>query len=82
MLTEASSATGERAEELKKQSLKLMSSGMAKANELERLVIDSSKALATSTDLLVHESPWKAMAISGVIGAGIGLALGAAMGRK
>ena|SRR5665647_309895 len=82
MLNEASSTTGEKAEELKKKGLKLLSSSISKAHELEKLALDSAKAVASSTDNLVHENPWGAIAISGVIGAGIGLVLGMALTRK
>ncbi len=82
MLSEASTATGERAEELKKQGLKMLSTGIAKAQELEKAAVDSAKALAKSTDTLVHDNPWRAIAISGVIGASLGLVMGVAIARK
>lgn len=82
MLNEASASTGAKAEELKKSGLKMLSTGISKAHELEKIARDSARAVATSTDTLVHENPWAAIAVSGVIGAGIGLVLGMAMTRK
>lgn len=82
MLDEASTATGERAAELKKQGMQLMSEGIAKAKGLEKVARDSAKALANSTDNLVHENPWRAMAISGAVGAAVGVVLGLAIARQ
>ena len=82
MLNEASVSTGERADELKKQGLKMLSTGIAKAKDLEKLALTSAKELAASTDNMVHENPWRAIAISGVLGASLGLVLGVAIARK
>ena len=82
MLDEASTATGERAAELKKQGMQLMADGIAKAKGLEKVARDSAKALANSTDNLVHENPWRAMAISGAIGVSVGLIIGLALAKE
>jgi ElaB/YqjD/DUF883 family membrane-anchored ribosome-binding protein len=82
MLNEANAATGEKADVLKMEGLKLLSSSIAKANELERLAVDTVKSFAHSTDNLVHENPWRAIAVSGAVGATIGLVLGVALTRK
>jgi ElaB/YqjD/DUF883 family membrane-anchored ribosome-binding protein len=82
MLEEASTAGGERAAELKKQGMQLMADGIAKAKGLEKVARESAKALASSTDNLVHENPWRAIAISGAIAASVGVVLGVALARK
>lgn len=82
MLSEASATTGERADELKKKGLQLLSASVAKAQELEKLALDSAKSVAASTDALVHENPWRSIAVAGVVGAGIGLVLGMAINQK
>lgn len=79
MLVEAGAATGEQAEELKRKSALLLASSITKAQELEKLALESGRALAKSTDSLVHENPWGAMAIAAVLGAGIGLVAGLAI---
>jgi ElaB/YqjD/DUF883 family membrane-anchored ribosome-binding protein len=76
MLDEARSTGGARAAELKKQSAQLMADGIAKARELEKVARQSAKALASSTDNLVHENPWRAIAVSSAIAAGVGVAIG------
>jgi ElaB/YqjD/DUF883 family membrane-anchored ribosome-binding protein len=82
MLDEASTASGERATELKKQGMQLMTDGIAKAKGLEKVARDSAKALVSSTDNLIHENPWRAIAISSAIAASVGVIVGVALARK
>jgi ElaB/YqjD/DUF883 family membrane-anchored ribosome-binding protein len=82
MLTDAGSATGDRAEELKKKGMALLSSSVSKAHDLEKLAIEKAKSVAATTDELVHDNPWRSIAVAGVVGAGIGLVLGMAINQK
>jgi ElaB/YqjD/DUF883 family membrane-anchored ribosome-binding protein len=82
MLAEAGASTGERADDLKKKGQQLLASSVAKAQELEKFALDSAKSVATSTDVMVHQNPWRAIAVAGVVGAGIGLVLGMAINQK
>lgn len=63
MLNDASTTIGERADELKRPSHKLLASGIAKAPELEKITLDSAKALTTFAGSLVHENAGRAIAI-------------------
>lgn len=82
MLDEASTVGGDRAAELKKQGMQMMADGIAKAKGLEKVARQSAKELVSSTDNLVHENPWRAIAISGAVAASIGVILGVALARK
>lgn len=82
MLEEARSTGGDRAAELKKQGMQLMADGIAKAKDLEKVARQSAKAMASSTDHLIHENPWRAIAISTAVAASVGVALGVALARK
>ncbi|MFC0134268.1 hypothetical protein CR105_23045 [Massilia eurypsychrophila] len=82
LLSEARTSTGEKAAELEKRSLQLLSSTISKTHELEKIAINSAKDIATSTDNIVHENPWRSMAIAGLLGAGIGLLAGFALSRN
>ena len=82
MFDEANTTGGERAAELKKQGRQLMADGIAKAKGLEKIARESAKALASSTDNLVHENPWRAIAISGAVAASVGVILGVVLARK
>lgn len=81
MLNEASSTTGEKAAQLQRKGMELLSSSVSKAHELERTTIGSMKDVAASTDKMVHAYPWRSAAVSGLVGAGIGLVLGMAISR-
>ena len=63
VLNDASTTIGERADELKRPSHKLLASGIAKASELEKITLDSAKALTTFAGSLVHENAERAIAI-------------------
>jgi ElaB/YqjD/DUF883 family membrane-anchored ribosome-binding protein len=82
LLKEASMATGDKAAELQKKGMALLACSISKAHELERNALHSVKELATSADDMVHANPWRTAAVSGLLGAGIGLVLGLAMARK
>lgn len=82
ILDEARTAGGERAAELKKQGMQLMADGIAKAKDLEKVARQSAKAMASSTDNLVHENPWRAIAVSSAIAVSVGLVLGVALAKK
>jgi len=82
MLDEANATTGEKAAELKKKGLQMLSNGIAKARELEALATDSARAAAKSTDALVQANPWRSVAVAGVAGVGIGLVLGMVINSK
>ncbi|MFC0132942.1 hypothetical protein CR105_27125 [Massilia eurypsychrophila] len=82
LLSEARTSTGEKTAELEKRSLQLLSSTISKTHELEKIAINTAKDIATSTDNIVHENPWRSMAIAGLLGAGIGLLAGVALSRN
>lgn len=81
LLNAASATTGAQALELQKKGMDLLASSISKAHELERKAAHSIKDVAVSTDRLVHANPWRSAAVSGLLGAGIGLVLGIALAR-
>jgi ElaB/YqjD/DUF883 family membrane-anchored ribosome-binding protein len=78
LFREASSATGEKAEEMRAKGLVLLDRAMEKAQEVQTVAIEKGKAAAQGTDEFVQEHPWKAVAIS----AGIGMLVGMLISRK
>lgn len=74
LLQEASTATGERAEELRAKGLALLDVAMNKAQDVK----ETAKEVAQTTDEYVRENPWKAVAIS----AGVGLIVGLLISRR
>ena len=78
LFREATSATGDRAEELRSKGLHLLDAAMEKAQELQGVAVEKGKEAARATDEFVHENPWKSVAIS----AGIGLLIGMLISRR
>lgn len=81
LLKAASAASGDQAVELHKKGMDLLSCSLSKAHELERKTVHAIKDVAASTDRLVQANPWRSAAVSGLLGAGIGLVLGIALAR-
>ena len=75
---EASSATGQKADELRNKGLAMLDTAVSKAQHAQAVAVETGKAIASSADHLVKENPWKAIAISG----GVGLLVGLLVARK
>jgi ElaB/YqjD/DUF883 family membrane-anchored ribosome-binding protein len=78
LLTAAASLTGEKAEEMRTRGMKLLDSAMGKAGEYKAEAVVKGKQYAEATDVYVKENPWRTVAVA----AGVGLLLGALLGRK
>src|SRR5690349_2282348 len=78
LFREATSATGEKAEELRAKGLSLLETAMSKAQEVQTAAIATGKEVVETTDDFVKENPWKAVAIS----AGVGVLVGMLIARK
>ncbi|WP_332877592.1 DUF883 family protein [Massilia sp. S19_KUP03_FR1] len=78
LLTAAASLTGEKAEEMRTRGMKLLDSAMGKAGEYKTEAVVKGKQYAEATDVYVKENPWRTVAVA----AGVGLLLGAILGRK
>jgi ElaB/YqjD/DUF883 family membrane-anchored ribosome-binding protein len=82
LVRETNSINGEKADTLQKQGLKLLEVSLAKAHDMQDMALKAGKDVAHSANELVHDNPWRAMAVSGVIAASVGLVVGLAMPRK
>lgn len=75
---EATSATGDRADELRHRGLEMLDTALTKAHEVQAAALETGKEIAEKTDDYVHENPWRAVAIS----AGVGVLVGLLISRK
>ena len=75
---EATSATGDRADDLRHRGLEMLDTALAKAHEVQAAALETGKEIAEKTDDYVHENPWRAVAIS----AGVGVLVGLLISRK
>jgi ElaB/YqjD/DUF883 family membrane-anchored ribosome-binding protein len=82
LLNEANAASGQQADELRKKGSQLLETGIAKAKNIQEEAINTGKEIANSTDTFVHENPWRSIAVTGAIAAGIGVLIGLASSRK
>ena len=78
LLQAAASLTGDKAEEMHRQGVLLLEAAMHKAQETHENALAAGKKMAVSANHYVKENPWRAIAT----GAGIGLLLGAIIGRR
>ena len=74
LFREATSITGDKAEDLRTKGINLLETALASAHDAQVAVIDTSKEAFEATDDFVKDNPWKAVAIS----AGVGLLVGVA----
>jgi ElaB/YqjD/DUF883 family membrane-anchored ribosome-binding protein len=78
LFREATSSTGERADELRARGLTLLDTAMEKAQGVQAAAIETGKEVAQTTDEFVQQNPWKSVAIS----AGVGMLFGMLLARK
>jgi ElaB/YqjD/DUF883 family membrane-anchored ribosome-binding protein len=78
LFREATLATGEKAEELRKKGLTMLDTAVTKTQEIQTAAIETGKEVAETADQFVTKNPWKAVAIS----AGVGLLVGVLIARK
>lgn len=78
MLTQAASATGEKAAELRARALEQLKSLQGRLKDAQAVALEKSKAAALATDEFVHENPWRSI----VAAAGVGVLIGLLIARR
>jgi ElaB/YqjD/DUF883 family membrane-anchored ribosome-binding protein len=78
LLTAAAALTGEKAEELRGRGMQMLDAAMGKASQVQSQAMVKGKELAETADVYVKDNPWRTVAVA----AGVGLLLGALLGRK
>lgn len=75
MFNQASTATGDRAAELRERAMEQLRVLREKLADAQDSVVAKGRAAAHATDDYVHDHPWKAIATAGAIGVVVGLLL-------
>jgi ElaB/YqjD/DUF883 family membrane-anchored ribosome-binding protein len=78
LFREATSMTGDRADEMRARGMALLETALTKAQEVQAVAIETGKEVAETADDFVKENPWKAVALS----AGVGVLVGMLIARS
>lgn len=78
LLQAAAALTGEKAEEVRNRGMVLLDAALVKAQHAEACTVVAGKKVAASAEDYVKENPLRAITVA----AGVGLLLGAILGRK
>jgi ElaB/YqjD/DUF883 family membrane-anchored ribosome-binding protein len=78
LFREATSMTGDKADDMRERGMALLDTALTKAQEVQAAAIQTGKEVAETADDFVKENPWKAVALS----AGVGLLVGLLIARK
>ena len=76
MLTQAATATGDKAAELRSQALQQLKALREHMNDAQEAALRQSKAAARATDEYVHENPWRSILAAASVGVVVGLLIG------
>ena len=73
MLSQAASATGEKAAELRDRALQQLKALRARLGDAQDVALKKGKAAAIATDDYVHDNPWRSILAAASVGVVIGL---------
>lgn len=73
MLTQAASATGDKAAELRAKALHQLQALRERLNDAQGTALRQGKAAARATDEYVHENPWRSILAAASLGVVVGL---------
>lgn len=78
LFREATSVTGDKADDMRGKGMNLLDSAMSRAHDAQSVAYETGKDMALSADDYVRMNPWKAVAAS----AGVGLLIGVLIVRS
>lgn len=73
MLSQAASATGEKAAELRDRALQQLKALRERLGDAQEVALKKGKAAAIATDDYVHDNPWRSILAAASVGVVIGL---------
>ena len=76
MLTQAASATGEKAAELRAKALHRLKALRERLDDARHDAVRRSKVAARATDEFVHDHPWRSILAAASVGVVVGLLIG------
>lgn len=76
LLVEAASASGDKATELRETALRSLRNTRETLHDTQEAVVERGRQAAKATDHYVHDNPWQAIGVAGVVGLLFGLLVG------
>lgn len=76
LMREAAEATGDKATEMREAALRSLRNGRDSLRYTQGVVVERGREAAKATDHYVHDHPWKAIGVAGVVGLLFGLIVG------
>lgn len=76
LLVEAANASGEKATELRESALRSLRYTREALHDTQEAVVERGRQAAKATDHYVHDNPWQAIGVAGVVGLLFGLLVG------
>lgn len=75
LLREAANSAGDRADELRAQALKSLRETRVALNDAQDEILAQGRRIARETDHYVHDNPWQAVGVAGLVGLLLGVLL-------
>ncbi|MCQ9617157.1 YqjD family protein [Paenalcaligenes niemegkensis] len=76
LLVEAASASGEKATELRENALRSLRNTREALHDTQEAVVERGRQAVKATDHYVHDNPWQAIGVAGIVGLLFGLLVG------
>lgn len=76
LLVEAASATGDKATELRESALRSLRNTRESLHDTQEAIVERGRQAVKATDHYVHDKPWQAIGVAGVVGLLFGLLVG------
>ncbi len=68
LMREAADATGDKATEMREAALRSLRQTRETLQDTQEAIIESGRQAAKATDHYVHDNPWQAIGVAGIVG--------------
>lgn len=68
LMRDAAEATGDKATEMREAAMKSLRQSRETLQDTQEAIVESSRQAAKATDHYVHDNPWQAIGVAGIVG--------------
>lgn len=68
LMRDAADATGDKATEMRDAALRSLRHTRERLHDTQEAIVESSRQAAKATDHYVHDHPWQAIGVAGIVG--------------